>query len=86
MNHHGKQNININRGLVEDKYPRCTEKEDWHHIIRYKAISEQRREFLIELHDKLLEENKDRTFENEILRILHDIVQYLKGYSTYRIT
>ena len=74
MNYHGKRNININRCLVNNKCPRCTKKEDWHHIIRYKAISEQRREFLIELHNKLLEENKNRTFENKILQILYDIV------------
>ena len=74
INHYRKQNVNINRGLVEDKCPRYTENEDQHHIIRYKAISEQRREFLIELHDKLQEENRDGTFKNKILRILHDIV------------
>ena len=67
MNYHGIQNTIFNKRLVYDGYPRCAEKEDWHHVIQCKVLSRQRKEFMINLHTKLQEENVDRTYESEIL-------------------
>ena len=47
----------FNKGLVYDRYLRYIEKEDWHHMIQCKVLSRQRKEFIINLHTKLQEEN-----------------------------
>jgi len=57
----------FNKGLVYDRYLRYIEKEDWPNMIQCKVLSRQRKEFIINLHTKLQEENIDRTYKSEIL-------------------
>ena len=39
VNYYGKRSICINKGIVSKICPRYIEKEDWHYMVRYKALT-----------------------------------------------
>ena len=54
FNHYNARNQIINKGLPSSECPQCLEREDWRHIIKYKAISQERKELIKRLHNKMI--------------------------------
>ena len=77
FNYHNARNRIINKGLLLSEYPWCLEREDWGHIIKCKAISQERKELIKRLYNKIMKAKTSLDIEQEILAILYDIVQYL---------
>lgn len=76
-NHHGKRNKLVNKGLTEDKCPRCEQIEDWEHVILCQSITGMKDEYLNELKSKM---SKIAIHENErelVELIMKDIKAYV---------
>jgi len=78
LNQYSDRNIQINYGIVRNKYLRYLVKEDWEHIILYLMIVLIQREFIIKVYDKI---NKMIIVEEEyrlLMMMLNDITEYFK--------
>jgi len=56
FNHHGTRDRMINKGLTSSGCPQCTEREEWNHVIKYKAIGRKKKQFIKTLHNKLMKD------------------------------
>ena len=81
FNHHNKRNKIINKCLASDKCFQCLEKESWGHIVQCNTLSKDKRIFIKLICNKLIKERKDNTNEQDILAMLNNIMQYLRGYN-----
>ena len=86
FNHHGKRNYTINKSLVKYECLHYLLPEYWYHIIQYNRIKDEKKKFLINLYKQAMKVANKTIDEQEILRMLSDIFQYLKGEITkYKI-
>ena len=67
----------MNDSLVPNECLWYYKREDWHHIVQYKAISTKKRVWIQRSHKKLIKQINDIE-EHEILDMLHNAVAYLK--------
>ena len=76
-NHHGVRNAKINQGLCSDSCPRCGRKEDWEHVMLCEGINELKKEFIIEVEEKIKEEKVNDDEMQQVEWIMKDIKKYL---------
>jgi hypothetical protein len=79
FNQHRVRNKQMNNELALNKCLRYYEREDWYHIVQYKVISTEKREWIQKLHDKLIKQTDIE--EHKLLAMLYDVVTYLKANS-----
>ena len=78
MNPYGVQNNMINKQIIGNECPRCSEVETWEHVVKYKETIPLRRKFIIQLLKELNDKHPDSVEQEEILLFVEDILQYLE--------
>ena len=74
--HHGKRKKVINRRFILVLCPRCQAQEDWMYVILCNTLQSERREFIIQLYNKLIKANTNDNNKQSIITMLSNIVSY----------
>ena len=77
-NYYGTRNRKINNQMVTSSCLRCSTEEDWEHIILYPIITEEKKDFLRKLYNKLKKIDTNNSLETDWKELIHNIIQYFK--------
>jgi len=76
--YHGVRNRKINKGLTLSACLICNKQEDWDQIIKSDERYEDRRQFIINLHNKLMKTIPEE-WKQQVIDFLSDIVNYFNN-------
>ena len=57
---HGARYFAINRNVMDLSYPRCSEPEDWDHVVKFRCAEGKRDEHLSKLKTKLMKADDEK--------------------------
>ena len=81
---HGKRERQINESVEDDSCPRCSELEDWNHMIQCGCMERKRNKCLGMLRKKLEKSDSKNADQVKINAIISDIQKFLNKESNYQ--
>ena len=63
---HGTRDCVINKNVIDSSCPRCSETEDWDHVVKCRCAEEKRDECLNKLRTKLMKSDDKKEDSSKI--------------------
>jgi len=78
FNHYGTRSVAINDNEFDESCPRCSETENWEHVVRCVKTVEFRKDFITDMAKELLSVKQNEVSANEIFDMLEDILNFME--------